>query len=95
MVPWWAVWPFETLVLAKQHVGSMPEFSDGQRTSLAAILKQLTTRYDNLFRDELSLHDGISPDAYGWEEASRVALPRALLSAAAKVGDGEEVHGGV
>lgn len=50
VVPWWAVWPFETLVLAKKHVGSMPEFSEGQRTSLAAILKQLTTRYDNLFQ---------------------------------------------
>ncbi len=49
MVPWWAVWPFETLVLSKQHVGSLLEFGDRQRTSLADILKQTTTRYDNLF----------------------------------------------
>lgn len=49
VVPWWAVWPFETLVLAKQHVGALPGFSDRQRSSLAAILKQTTTRYDNLF----------------------------------------------
>lgn len=49
VVPWWAVWPFETLLLARQHTGSLAGFSDRQRTSLAAILKQTTTRYDNLF----------------------------------------------
>jgi UDPglucose--hexose-1-phosphate uridylyltransferase len=49
LVPWWAVWPFETLVLAKKHVGSMAEFSAPQRAALANILKQTTTRYDNLF----------------------------------------------
>jgi len=49
VVPWWAVWPFETLVLAKRHVGSLPLFSDREKTSLADILKQTTTRYDNLF----------------------------------------------
>jgi UDPglucose--hexose-1-phosphate uridylyltransferase len=49
VVPWWAVWPFETLVLAKKHIGSMAEFSDAQRAALANILKQTTTRYDNLF----------------------------------------------
>lgn len=49
VVPWWAVWPFETLLLARQHTGSLAEFSERQRSSLAAILKQITTRYDNLF----------------------------------------------
>jgi UDPglucose--hexose-1-phosphate uridylyltransferase len=49
VVPWWAVWPFETLLLAKAHVGSLARFSDHQRDSLAAILKQITTCYDNLF----------------------------------------------
>lgn len=49
VVPWWAVWPFETLVLSKRHVGSLNEFSDREKTSLADILKQTTTRYDNLF----------------------------------------------
>ena len=49
VVPWWAVWPFETLVLSKRHIGSMAQFSDREKTSLADILKQTTTRYDNLF----------------------------------------------
>lgn len=49
VVPWWAVWPFETLVLSKRHVGSLTQFSDREKTSLGDILKQTTTRYDNLF----------------------------------------------
>lgn len=49
VVPWWAVWPFETLVLAKRHVGSLAELENREKTSLADILKQTTTRYDNLF----------------------------------------------
>ena len=49
LVPWWAVWPFETLVLSKRHIGSLAQFNDGEKTSLADILKQTTTRYDNLF----------------------------------------------
>ncbi len=49
VVPWWAVWPFEALVLAKAHLRSLTDFSDAQRSQLADILKQVTTRYDNLF----------------------------------------------
>jgi len=49
VVPWWAVWPFETLVLSRRHLGSLRDFSDREKTSLADILKQTTTRYDNLF----------------------------------------------
>jgi UDPglucose--hexose-1-phosphate uridylyltransferase len=49
VVPWWAVWPFEALVIAKAHLRSLHDFSDEQRSQLADILKQLTTRYDNLF----------------------------------------------
>jgi UDPglucose--hexose-1-phosphate uridylyltransferase len=49
MVPWWAVWPFETLVIAKRHVRSMLDFEERERDALADILKQVTTRYDNLF----------------------------------------------
>jgi UDPglucose--hexose-1-phosphate uridylyltransferase len=49
VVPWWAVWPFETLVLSKRHMGSLAQFHDREKTSLADILKQVTTRYDNLF----------------------------------------------
>jgi UDPglucose--hexose-1-phosphate uridylyltransferase len=50
VVPWWAVWPFETLVLAKRHLRSLQDFREAERDGLADILKQLTIRYDNLFR---------------------------------------------
>jgi UDPglucose--hexose-1-phosphate uridylyltransferase len=49
-VPFWAVWPFETLILSKAHAGTMPQLSAKQRRDLADLLIRLTTRYDNLFQ---------------------------------------------
>jgi len=49
IVPFWAVWPFETMLICKRHLGSMSDLSDQERTLLGDIMKQLTTRYDNLF----------------------------------------------
>jgi len=48
-VPYWAVWPFETLVASRRRVASLPELLDGERAALAAILQQLVQRYDRLF----------------------------------------------
>jgi UDPglucose--hexose-1-phosphate uridylyltransferase len=50
VVPYWAVWPFETLILPRRQVGSFTDFSAGLTTGLADILKRMTTRYDNLFQ---------------------------------------------
>lgn len=49
VVPFWAVWPFETLILSRRHAGALTEMSTAQHAALADILKRLTTRYDNLF----------------------------------------------
>jgi len=49
LVPWWAVWPFEVLLVSRRHVKAMPEFTGDERDGLADALKRLTTRYDNLF----------------------------------------------
>jgi UDPglucose--hexose-1-phosphate uridylyltransferase len=49
LVPFWAVWPFETLVLSRAHLGSLDQFSPAQQRGLADILKQLTSLYDRLF----------------------------------------------
>jgi len=49
LVPFWAVWPFETLVVSKRHLASIEELTEAERTGLAEILKRLTTRYDDLF----------------------------------------------
>ena len=48
VVPYWALWPFETLLISKTHLKSIQEFNDKQKLDLAAILKILTTKYDNL-----------------------------------------------
>jgi len=50
LVPYWAVWPFETLILPRKALGSFVEFSAGTTAGLADILKRMTTRYDNLFQ---------------------------------------------
>lgn len=49
LVPFWAVWPFETMVLPRRRVGGFDELKPGERASLAAALSQLTKRYDRLF----------------------------------------------
>jgi UDPglucose--hexose-1-phosphate uridylyltransferase len=49
MVPWWAVWPFEALLVSRRHAGALPEFTGDERDALADALKRLTTRFDNLF----------------------------------------------
>src|SRR5206468_5630852 len=49
VVPFWAVWPFETLVLPRRHLGGVEDLTSAERDALADILKRLTTRYDNLF----------------------------------------------
>jgi UDPglucose--hexose-1-phosphate uridylyltransferase len=49
IVPWWAVWPFEVLLVSKRHAGALSAFGSDERDGLADALKRLTTRYDNLF----------------------------------------------
>lgn len=62
VVPFWAIWPFETLLLPRRQVLRLPDLSADERNALAAILKQLLTRYDNLF--EVSF-----PYSMGWHGA--------------------------
>ena len=62
VVPYWAVWPFETLLLPRRHVLRLPDLSDAERDGLAQILKRLLTKYDNLF--EVSF-----PYSMGWHGA--------------------------
>lgn len=50
LVPYWAVWPYETMILPKEQVIRMQDLSEGKQESLATIMKQLCTRYDNLFK---------------------------------------------
>jgi UDPglucose--hexose-1-phosphate uridylyltransferase len=49
LVPWWAIWPFEVLLLSRRHLGALPELNGDERDALADALKRLATRFDNLF----------------------------------------------
>lgn len=62
VVPYWAVWPYETMVLPRRHVSRMTDLTETEKTSLADIIKRLTTKYDNLF--ECSF-----PYSMGWHGA--------------------------
>ncbi len=62
VVPYWAAWPFETLLLPKFPVQRMIELLPEQQVSLADILKQITVKYDNLF-------DCSFPYSMGWHGA--------------------------
>jgi len=50
LVPFWAVWPFETLLVSRRCVSALDELNDAERTALTDILRQAAIRYDNLFR---------------------------------------------
>ena len=62
VVPFWAAWPFESLVIPRRPVARLEDLSDGQRDSLSRRLTGLLRRYDNLF--------GIPfPYSMGWHQA--------------------------
>ncbi len=50
LVPFWAVWPFEVMVISKRHLGSLTDLGQAEAAGLADTLRQATTRYDNLFQ---------------------------------------------
>lgn len=62
VVPYWAAWPFETMLMPKTHIRRMSELNDPQRDDLALALKKLTSRYDNLFKCSF-------PYSMGWHFA--------------------------
>jgi UDPglucose--hexose-1-phosphate uridylyltransferase len=49
LVPFWAIWPFEILVVAKRPTAYLTDLTVGEMGALAVVIKQITTRYDNLF----------------------------------------------
>lgn len=62
VVPYWATWPFELLLLPRRHVLRLPDLTPAERLALAGILKASLTRYDNLFETSF-------PYSMGWHGA--------------------------
>lgn len=59
LVPFWAVWPFEVIVLCRRSVPSVSQLDDAERSALSDILKRVTTRYDNLFQCSFPYSSGL------------------------------------
>ena len=59
LVPFWATWPFETMVISRRHVQHLGQLSEAEKDGLADILKRLTSKYDNLFRISFPYSAGI------------------------------------
>ncbi|KAL2258410.1 hypothetical protein VTK26DRAFT_8290 [Humicola hyalothermophila] len=57
--PWWAVWPFEVLVIAKRHVRSLVDMTAQERLQFAEAVQEVTRRYDNLFETSFPYSSGI------------------------------------
>jgi UDPglucose--hexose-1-phosphate uridylyltransferase len=50
LVPFWAVWPFETILISKRHITGLDDLAGAECDALSEALKCVTTRYDNLFQ---------------------------------------------
>uniref|UniRef100_A0A8V0Y824 Galactose-1-phosphate uridylyltransferase n=1 Tax=Gallus gallus TaxID=9031 RepID=A0A8V0Y824_CHICK len=62
VVPYWATWPFQTLLLPRRHVLRLRDLCDSERDSLASIMRRLLIKYDNLFQVSF-------PYSMGWHGA--------------------------
>jgi UDPglucose--hexose-1-phosphate uridylyltransferase len=49
LCPWWGVWPFETMIVSRQHRRALVDFNEKERKDLAEAIAEVTRRYDNLF----------------------------------------------
>jgi len=86
LVPFWATWPFETMVLPRRLVGAITELTEEEKDAWAAILKNITTRYDNLFNTSFPYSMGIyqrPTDGGEWagHHLHQIFLPPLLRSA--------------
>ncbi|GIY42202.1 galactose-1-phosphate uridylyltransferase [Caerostris extrusa] len=62
VVPYWAVWPYEVMLLPKRHILKISDLTEKEKHSLATIMKKLLTKYDNLFNTTF-------PYSMGWHGA--------------------------
>lgn len=86
LVPFWAVWPFETMILPRRPVDAITELTEDEKDAWAAILKNITTRYDNLFKTSFPYSMGIyqrPTDGGEWagHHFHQIFLPPLLRSA--------------
>lgn len=59
LCPWWAVWPFEVMVVARRQVRCLPELTGSEQVALAEVISEVTRRYDNLFETSFPYSMGV------------------------------------
>ncbi|CAG8588906.1 10088_t:CDS:2, partial [Ambispora leptoticha] len=59
LIPFWAIWPFETIIISKQHVTKITDLNEQQQSDFANIMRRITCRYDNLFKCSFPYSMGI------------------------------------
>ncbi|KAI9774617.1 MAG: galactose-1-phosphate uridyl transferase [Geoglossum simile] len=59
LCPWWAVWPFEVMIISKTHKRSLVDLGDGDVKTFAEAIAEVTRRYDNLFETQFPYSMGI------------------------------------
>ncbi|MGI9528753.1 MAG: UDP-glucose--hexose-1-phosphate uridylyltransferase [Acidimicrobiia bacterium] len=79
VVPYWAVWPFETLILPRRPVQRLPDLTDSERSALAAALKEVLIRYENLFEAPFPYSMGWHGAPFGEEPADHWQLHGHIL----------------
>lgn len=61
LVPFWAFWPFETLLISRRPFGSFTDMTNSEKSSLADIIKKITTKFDNIFNISFPYSAGFHP----------------------------------
>ncbi len=68
LVPYWAFWPFETLVISRRPFAHFTDMNDNEKTGLSDIIKQITVKYDNIFETSFPYSAGFHPAPTNNEE---------------------------
>lgn len=68
LVPFWAVWPFETLIISKRHFQNILQMSEAEKDDFALIIKKLTAIYDSLFHVSFPYSAGMHQSPTDGEE---------------------------
>jgi UDPglucose--hexose-1-phosphate uridylyltransferase len=59
LIPFWAIWPFETMIIPKQHHTNIAEISDQETLAFADAISKITKAYDQLFQCSFPYSSGI------------------------------------
>jgi len=68
IVPFWAFWPFETLLVSRRPFGRFTDMTEKEKTALADIIKKITTKFDNVFNISFPYSAGFHPAPTDGEE---------------------------